>query len=242
LSLPVIAEDGVICVEVDLGRDLETWLEAARPWITASESARALRYYRRQDAVRHVVGRALARLLLARELGRPALTEEFSTTAWGKPVLPASGLEFSISHSGNIVWTAVSRAGPVGIDVERVNATVDHHGIAGIFHPVECRAIRALPAHAAREAFYRCWTRKEAVVKALGRGLSMPLQAFRVLTGAAASDWLAEPPAGASRNWTCIDLPSPNEYHASVAAVGPDLTIASQLDRRARLIACDQAV
>jgi len=227
VSLPSVAQGGVICVEVDLGRDMEAWWVLVRPRISAGESARALRYQRRQDAVRHAVGRALARTLLARELGMPKLTEEFSTNAWGKPALPASGLEFSISHSGNVVWTAVSRVGSVGIDVERVDATADHHDLAGIFHPVECSAIRALPARAARDAFHRCWTRKEAVVKAMGVGFSRPLSTFRVLTDVAAADWLVEPPVAAAKGWTCIDLPSTAGYHASVAAMSPNLTITS---------------
>ena len=223
--MPSVTQGEAICIETELGRDLEAWWEVAAPWVSARETATALRYHRRQDAVRHVVGRALTRILLARELGIPKLTEEFSTNAWGKPVLPASGMEFSISHSGRFVWTAVSRAGAIGIDIERVDATVDYHDLAGIFHPVECSAIRALPARAARDAFYRCWTRKEAVVKALGEGFSRPLTAFRVLTDVAARDWLVEPPVAAVEGWTCLDLPNIAGYHASVAAMCPELTI-----------------
>ena len=216
-----------ISIEIDLGRDLDAWWEAAAPWISSRETATARRYCQRQDMVRHAVGRALIRILLARELGIPKLTDEFSTNAWGKPFLPGSGMEFSISHSGRFVRTAMSRAGAIGIDIERVNVTVDHHDLAGIFHPVECDTIRALPVREARQAFYRCWTRKEAVVKALGEGLSRPLTAFRVLTDVAACDWLVEPPVAAVQGWTCIDLPSMAGYHASVAATSPGLTITS---------------
>ena len=159
--MPSMTQGEAICIEIELGRDLEAWWDVAAPWVSAREAATALRYHRRRDAVRHVVGRSLARILLACELGIPQLTEEFSTNAWGKPVLPESGMEFSISHSGRFVWAAVSRAGAIGIDIERVDTSVDHHDLAGIFHPVECSTIRALPARAARDAFYRCWTRKD---------------------------------------------------------------------------------
>ena len=121
----------------------------------------------------------------------------------------------------------MSRAVAIGIDIERVDATVDYHDLAGIFHPVECSTIRALPTRAARDAFYRCWTRKEAVVKALGEGFSRPLAAFRVLTDVAARDWLVELPVAAAKGWTCIDLPSKAGYHVSVAAMSPKLTITS---------------
>lgn len=225
MFLPPIPQGFVSCVEADLDRDGAGWWDAAWSRISAGERAGAERFHRRRDALQHVVGRALARVLLARELGMPALTEEFQTTPRGKPLLPDSGLEFSISHSGSIVWTAVSRGGAVGIDAERVNPATDHHDLAGFFHPVECRAIRSLPATAAREAFYRCWTRKEAVAKAVGAGLSLPLQVFRVLTGTAAAGWLAEPPAPSSNGWTCSDLPTKTGYHASVVVMSADFTI-----------------
>lgn len=225
MPLPSVAQGGVLCVEIDLGPDMKGWWEVARSRISPGESATALRFHRRQDAVRHVVGRALTRVLLARELGITALTEEFSTNAWGKPMLPASGLEFNISHSGRFVWTAVGRMGALGIDVERVEATADHHDLSRIFHPAECSTIRTLPAQAARDAFHRCWTRKEAVVKAIGEGLSRPLSAFRVLTDVAPVDWLAEPPLTSAKGWTCIDLPSAAGYHASFAAMSPNLSI-----------------
>ena len=214
-----------ICIEIELDRDLAAWSEMFAPWVSAREAATAQRFRWRLDAVRHLVGRALTRIVLAHELQIPKLTEEFSTNAWGKPVLPTSGMDFSISHSGRFVWTAVSRSGTIGIDIEQVDTTVDHHDLAGIFHPVECGTIRALPARAARDAFYRCWTRKEAVVKALGEGISRPLAAFRVLTDAAARDWLVEPPVGVAEGWTCLDLPYTAGYNASVAAMSPELTI-----------------
>ena len=225
--IPSIPRGEAICIEIDLARDLEAWWEVATPWISARETATALRYYQRLDAVRHAVGRAVTRMLLARELGIPKLTEEFLTNAWDKPFLPASGLEFSISHSGRFVWTAISRAGAIGIDIERVDATVDHHDLAAIFHPVECSNIRALSGPAARDEFFRCWTRKEAVVKALGEGFSRPLTDFRVLTDVTVRDWLAESPMAEAKDWTCADLPSIAGYNVSVAAMCPKLTITS---------------
>ena len=225
LRLPSLATKEAFCIEIYLGDDMEPWLELAAPWISAQETATVQRYHQRRDSVRHAVGRALARIVLAREMGIEKLDEEFSTNAWGKPALPASGVEFSIAHSGDFVWMAMSRAGTIGIDVERVDARVDHHDLAGIFHPRETSTIRALPEGAARDAFYRCWTRKEAVVKALGEGLSRPLATFRVLTDVTANDWLIEPPSTEGTGWTCADLPSAAGYQVSVAAMSPGLDI-----------------
>ncbi|MEI6666777.1 MAG: 4'-phosphopantetheinyl transferase superfamily protein [Acidobacteriota bacterium] len=222
---PKVERGEVLCVEVDLGQDEERWWELAAPRITAGEAARTRRFYRRRDAIRHAVGRALIRTMLARQLGRPAVDNELATNAFGKPALPASDLEFSISHSGDQIWVALSCAGAVGIDVERINDAADHCGLADVFHPEECLEIRASTPRDARDAFYRGWTRNEAVVKALGLGLSLPLSDFRVLTGTAVSGWLVEPPSTAPDGWSCFDLPHTAGYHASVAVTSPDVAI-----------------
>lgn len=218
ISLPPLAGDGVLCVILDLAGKTEEWLEFARQLVSAGELARAARFRLRGDAARHLAGRALARTLLARVLGRTALREEFAVNPWGKPLLPSCGHEFSIAHSGDLVCLALSRGIDVGIDVEQAVAAADAYPPAEIFHPAECAAIRAQAPAAAREAFLRCWTRKEAVVKALGQGLTQALDSFRVRVDACSGGWLEEAPASPAQSWTCADLPVAAGYHASVAA------------------------
>lgn len=181
------------------------------------------------DAVRHVVGRALVRSLLSRELGVAALSAEFLANPWGKPELPGCGIEFSISHSGNAVWVALCRGIAVGIDVESQDAVADPHGMADVFHPAERAALLELPAADVQSAFLRCWTRKEAVIKALGEGLSRPLGSFCVRTDACAGDWLTKMPEGGVAGWTVVDLPVAAGYHASVAAMAPGLAMTVRL-------------
>lgn len=216
--VPPLTDNAVLCVVVDLAGDNDNWLDAARRYVTPGELAQAGRYHRQADATRHLVGRALARGLLARELGRPRLNEEFAANPWGKPLLSGCAYQFNISHSGERVCLALSRGIAVGIDIERDEAATDPHTLAEIFHPAECAAIQALPLAAARDMFLRCWTRKEAVVKALGEGLSMPLANFRVRVDAHPADWLSDAPDGFPQGWTCRDLAVGDGYHASVAA------------------------
>lgn len=218
LSLPPVDGNHVVCIILDMAGNDGAWLDAARPHVSSGELARAARFQRRRDAAQHLVGRALARTLLAQALGRAAFVEEFAVNPWGKPAHPPSGLEFSISHSGDWVLLALSRGTAVGIDVEHAAAVGDPYSLAEIFHPAECAAIRAQPPASAQEAFLRCWVRKEAVIKALGQGFAQPLNAFRVRVDACSGGWLEEAPETAVEGWTCADLPLAAAYHASVAA------------------------
>lgn len=224
LPLP-LADAELACFGIDLKDDAEGWWEAALPWVTAGEQVRARRFRQRMDALRHVVGRALVRSLLSRELGVAALSMEFIANPWGKPALPGCGIEFSISHSGNAVWVALCRGIAVGVDVESQDAVADPHGMADVFHPAERAALLELPSADAQSAFLRCWTRKEAVIKALGEGLSRPLASFCVRTDECAGDWLREVPEGGITGWTTADLPVAAGYHASVAAMAPGLAV-----------------
>ncbi|MFZ2852567.1 MAG: 4'-phosphopantetheinyl transferase superfamily protein [Rhodocyclaceae bacterium] len=231
-----LAETELACVGIDLTEKSEVWRELALPWASPAELAYAQRFRHRQDATLHLVGRALLRTLLARELGTTVLTVDFSTNRWGKPVLPGSRLEFSISHSGNAVWVALCRGIAVGIDVEKMDATIDPHTLAEMLHPAEHAELLTLSKDEAQQAFLRCWTRKEAVIKAIGEGLQRPLASFRVRTDESVSDWISEVPDIPVAGWSAADLPTLSGYSASVAAMAPGLSISSY-----RLEAADYA-
>ncbi|WP_283180085.1 4'-phosphopantetheinyl transferase superfamily protein [Gemmobacter sp. 24YEA27] len=121
--------------------------------------------------------RGLRRVLANRLAARPE-DLRFRIGPCGRPSLGGS-LRFSLSHAGG--WAAVALCEGVdpGLDIEAISpvsvALAEHH-----FAPEECAALEALPPKDWQAAFFRCWTRKEAVVKATGRGLSMPLIDFAV--------------------------------------------------------------
>ncbi len=181
-----------------------------------------------------------------------------------------NAVDFSISHAGAMVWAAFCRAGRVGIDVEETRplrgwgnpsgpadtaempgttgktgttgttGTDIIEGMAAQLHPHERDAIRALPAPERGAAFYRCWSRKEAVLKALGRGLSLPLDGFMVRTDAVGTDWLMSLPcvdgqAGdhacptTADAWTTRDINVGPGHQCSVAASAPRLPVAVHL-------------
>lgn len=224
--LPTLDRSGAICIAASLPEDIAACHAALLPLTSPAEHARAAAFARTADAARHLLGRALLRAVLQRELAGWALPDAIPTNAWGKPELPGSGLEFSISHAGQAVWLAVTRAAPIGIDIETAAACADPLLLADALHPEERADIHRHAAAEAGQRFLRCWTRKEAVVKAVGRGLSCPLDGFRVSTDDAPRDWLRMPPPNHPARWTCCDLPAPPGYHASLAAACSGLSVA----------------
>jgi 4'-phosphopantetheinyl transferase len=190
--------------------------------LTPTERDRALRL--QPPHRRHAIfGRAALRLLLGAALRRPAATLELVTEAAGKPVLADGAAAFNVSHSGGAVVIAIARR-PIGIDVEATRRVGDRQGLAArFFHPEEARELAGLADPAGAAAFLRCWTRKEAVVKALGTGIGEPLDAFRVTVLPQETprilDWIGD--AAAPQRWTLHDIdPAPGHF-GTLAAPWP---------------------
>jgi 4'-phosphopantetheinyl transferase len=201
--------------------ELEEWVSAAQVVTSPAERLGARRFVHRADAARHLVGRAILRRLLTRWHPQAPADVVFTTNEFGKPNLPDSRCEFSISHSGDWVWVAVALDVPVGIDVEQRRPGVDLSFIIPHLHPAEQESLAGGDSAMA----LRCWTRKEAVVKALGMGLSMPLNRFVVAVDERRSGWLLSGPVYRDGAWTCVDLPVSHPYHLSLAAAAPELRI-----------------
>lgn len=171
---------------------LGAWLdlaesECATLWslLSPAERERAERFRAATHRNRYVVARGRLRQLLAERLGLATASIGITMTAYGKPLLAPqhahAGLEFNLSHSGALALYAFTRGQPVGIDVEQLREIPDADDLAArFFSTAEAAAFRALPAERRNEAFLACWTRKEAFVKAIGEGLSHPLEAFDV--------------------------------------------------------------
>jgi len=147
--------------------------------LDADERARAARFRYARDRRRFVVRRGRAREALAEAAGGDPARLRFSVNDHGKPRLPA-GPHFSLSHSGETMMLAIGDT-ELGCDVEGIDASLDWRPLArSFFSPAENEALAALDGLAARIAFFACWSRKEAFVKALGLGLAYPLDAFTV--------------------------------------------------------------
>jgi 4'-phosphopantetheinyl transferase len=153
------------------------------------------------------------RTLLGEQLGQDPQQLRFGTAAGGKPYLVDGGLQFNLSHSGEVACVASSPAVAVGVDVERVRAFKNEDGIRRrICSPVELASLPRLAAAigSAEAALIQLWVRKEAVVKASGEGIVRDLNEFSVL------EELVDD--GHGGRWRCLDLPAPQAgYLAAVA-------------------------
>jgi 4'-phosphopantetheinyl transferase len=160
-------------------RDLSPSCIAALAGVLSSEeTARADRFRFAADRVSYIAAHALLRRLLAAH-GVPE--PHFVLGPWGKPELagPAARMRFSVTHTRTLVAGAVAFVDDLGIDAEAIDAGIDILPLAArFFAPVEAAALHALPIPERAAAFCQMWTLKEAFVKALGLGLSQPLDSF----------------------------------------------------------------
>ncbi|MDQ6819884.1 MAG: 4'-phosphopantetheinyl transferase superfamily protein [Actinomycetota bacterium] len=149
--------------------------------LSADEQERAARFRFERDRSRYVVGRGQLRCLLARYLDLQPTEVRFQYGAFDKPALVGSDVRFNLAHSGSVVLFGITRVGEIGIDVEIEDAELADERLAErFFSPAEVAVLRSVP-HAERpRAFLRCWTRKEAFVKARGDGLQLALDTFDV--------------------------------------------------------------
>ena len=140
-----------------------------------AERAKAERFRFRDDQVRALLSRYLLRRKLGECLDRPPRSLRVEAGAQGKPHLPAREIEFNLSHSGSVVALAISED-EVGIDIERQQAFEDAEQLLeNHFTGDEVRWFRQHPGAERAVAFLTLWTRKEALYKAMGQGLSLPL-------------------------------------------------------------------
>jgi 4'-phosphopantetheinyl transferase len=158
---------------------------ALRELLSHDERQRADKFRSAEHREHYIIAHASLRQLLADRLRIVPRAIEFVETSYGKPKLaPVHGavdLEFNLSHSGALAVYAFTSGCAVGVDVELIRQVPDAEDLAeGFFSPTETTALRALPRDRRSLAFLACWTRKEAFIKALGLGLSCPLDAFDV--------------------------------------------------------------
>lgn len=168
---PALAPDTIGVVLARVSAPPVAW-DLLERTVAQEELDRAARFVHEVDARRHILGRGIVRLLLAPLLGIDATAICFTTSGLGKPLLD-EGPSFSISHSGDYVLVALAAEGRLGADVEAVRALRNLPGLARTsFGADEYEHVMRLPESERLLPFFRTWTRKEAMLKALGCGLT----------------------------------------------------------------------
>lgn len=162
---------------------LEAAIDTLSPLLDPHEQARAARFIVPEPRVQFILSRALLRIALGQYLGIGPREVRFHTGERGKPELAApQGLHFNLSHTDGTTVIALTRAGRIGVDVEKIRENLDPLQLgARFFSPREAEWLRTQPVDRHFAAFFACWTAKEAYVKACGSGLAVPLDGFGVV-------------------------------------------------------------
>lgn len=200
--------------------------------LSATELARAARFATATLRRRFIASREALRRILARYADADPTALDFASGPWGKPVLvapaAAASLSFNLSHSADRMVCAVTAERRVGIDIEQARPDVDVVALAHrYFSAKEIAALMRLDAADRRRGFFAGWTRKEAFIKAIGKGLSMPLGAFSVSLDSDAAvllDVEGEPDEAA--RWTMESVEPGSEFMGALVVEGDGWTAA----------------
>jgi 4'-phosphopantetheinyl transferase len=202
------------------------WAEALQKNLSIDEIERAARFYFETDRRRFIIARGALRTILGHYLGKKPNAIIFETTAFGKlmiaDTLKQGNIDFNVSHSDELVLYAVTLNKKIGIDVERIRDLIDVLQIANkFFSPNEIAILENTLKTEQHKIFFQFWTRKEAFVKGLGEGLSLPLEQIDV---SCIHDKCLSPVTSFGKyeensRWHVQDL-FPKEGYAAAIAVG----------------------
>lgn len=219
IHYPGLLENSAICIGLSIDWQYsQTLHDFCLKHTHAEEHVKAAHFRKNEDSLRHLLGRALLRSLAIRYAHmRP--DQLIMSNSWGKPEPVVPPMCCNLSHSGNQVWAAIANFPNVGIDVESAKAPSGYREIMRSFHPDEIAALLSMPDSS--DAMMRCWTRKEAICKAIGLGFGMPLATYAVDCYAKPESWLRIAPTDSqAKDWTTIDLPVTQDYVGALAIEG----------------------
>ena len=197
--------------------------EVLEDLLSLAERDRAARFKFATDRRRYLVAHAALRSILSVYLKIPAQELQFIAGPNGKPKLASiradNKFEFNLSHSHEVALVAVSQGREIGVDVEWVKEQLAFDEIAQrFFTSREVAALKALPSEHQRRTFYRCWSSKEAFLKAKGTGLSGELDEVEILFTPGEGVRIS----GTIPNWTLVELNPPDGYVGALATEGPE--------------------
>ncbi len=220
-------------VELDLASPPDPALQSV---LSAEELERADRFRFERDRHRAIYSASLIRHLLAAYTGISPRCIEIVRSARGKPSLARGSIEFNLAHSGSVLSLAFARHAPVGVDVERRRNIPEAAAISErFFTSAERSILNELTGEERLSAFLRGWTRKEACLKALGSGLSVPLSHFEVTlrSDEAPRVVTVEGKPGPAAEWTLFDFTPAASYVGCLAVHAPQSAVrARTLDPR----------
>lgn len=215
----------------DLNQSIDLWIGSMRQWdaeeialgnVTDAERLEAQRYRFAALRERALIGKALLRNILAKYVGASPLELQFARGEKGKPYLPQyPDLQFNLSHSKDMFLCGVTCGVNIGVDIEAIDEKRDNVAVAERFFTQQERALlEGMEDAACIAAFFRCWTRKEALIKGTGKGLSLDLQSFDVTADQVAFLAAAGVDEKVHPGWKVQSFPAGSGYSAAVAYCG----------------------
>ena len=213
----------LLCWRVFSDQTSASWFAKFLQSLSHEEQLHAAAFRNPADFRNYVIAHGSLRLILGNVLNHALV---FTRNATNKPQLADHPLQFNLSHSGDVILIALSTEAAVGVDTEKMTRLGDRQTLQqDFFHPAEASEINALPGACAEQAFFKCWTRKESVSKALGLGLALPMDAYRVSCDPGTPARLIELPNEDPALWTIFNLEPRPGYAGALAANKPGLTL-----------------
>ena len=199
-------------------------IERCRSVLSPTELTRADRFVVEPPRSQFVVARATLRVLLGDALHIDPQALAFEIGQFGKPSLIGHDLQFNVSHSGDVVLVAIGRQAPLGVDVETERPHRDFLRLAQrFFAPGEVARLESVPESERAAAFYRCWTRKEAYLKARGTGITLGLDTFEVAFLPCETEAvLRTPPDDGPENWNVFAVEAAPGHAAALIVARED--------------------
>ena len=194
--------------------------------LSSAERERAARFKFDKHRRLYVNAHAALRSILSSYLKTARADLQFVNGINGKPSLAAefaaSGLQFNLSHSHEMALLGVTRRHEIGVDIERIKEDYGFDEVAERFFTAkEVSELRALPVHLQRQAFFKCWTSKEAFLKAKGTGLSGKLDEVEITL----SDEQRVKIHASVPGWTLMELNPDGNYEAALVVEGDSLPV-----------------
>ena len=200
--------------------------------LSLDERERAGRFRFEKDRAHYIAGRGILRSILGRYLQTPPGELRFRYNSHGKPYLAeetsAQKVQFNVAHSHGLALFAFSNGPELGVDIEFIRPDFATEEIAQrFFAPEEVKMLVSIEPAERTMAFFHCWTRKEAFIKARGMGLSLPLNRFVVNFGPDVPCGVlsAQEEPEASKHWNIYDLQPAEGYAAAFAAQAPTMQV-----------------
>jgi len=180
--------------------------------LDADEKERAIRFLNPQHKKNFIAAHAAMRLILNAYLNCPAQEIRFNYNEFKKPYLSDNQLQFNLSHSHDIAILGIMSNDSIGVDIEKIKDQYQPAVAKRFFSPDENNYLNQLPENKKTIHFFKIWAYKEALIKAIGKGLSLPLATFSIPMENDIAKLTLE-----DQTWTLLTLPIHPDYQAAIA-------------------------